>query len=195
MKDPGARSGGSRGLPANAGQSMTAALTAVSWTTQQDLGLGEWSEQGRRLGSIGRAAAWWIGDWLRYGNLKWGERYVRASRITGYDVQTLMNMAYVASRFEISQRREKLTWSHHAELAAVEASERDTWLDRVEQDRLSVRCLRDQVRRARVRPDAATPSPAAKPHVVCPECGCRFNRGVDVRLGSPDPDPDPDPGS
>ena len=44
----------------------------------------------------------------------YGERYELAAKVTGYDAQTLMNMFYVASRFEISRRREKLSFSRHA---------------------------------------------------------------------------------
>ena len=81
----------------------------------------DWLRQGGRLG-VGRpgAAGWWIGDWVRYGAATYGQRYAVATRVTGYNDQTLMNMVYVATRFEISRRRENLSWSHHAELAALD---------------------------------------------------------------------------
>ena len=152
-------------------------VTATCWLSETDLGMHEWAEQGRRLGVIGRGAGWWLGDWLRYGNERFGERYVRASRITGYDVQTLMNMVYVASRFEPDERREGLSWSHHAEVAAHEGEDRRRWLDLAESERLSVRCLREELRRAR-RIEAADPEPELEaevtPEIECPECGCRF---------------------
>ncbi|HEX8743548.1 MAG TPA: LmbU family transcriptional regulator [Thermoleophilaceae bacterium] len=157
------------------------ALTPVSWSPSADaLCFKDWVEQGRRLGVMGRGAAWWIGDWVQYGNVAYGERYVRAARITGYDVQTLMNMVYVASRFEISRRREKLSWSHHSELAAMEPQEQDRWLAHAERERLSVRDLREELRRDRHANRACDQHngrrrvaslPPAEP-VVCPECGC-----------------------
>ncbi|MDQ3935765.1 MAG: hypothetical protein M3340_14170 [Actinomycetota bacterium] len=124
-------------------------MTRTSWLPADEMALSEWVDHGRRLGVIGRGIGWWIGDWLRYGNMKWGERYVRAARITGYDVQTLMNMVYVASAYEPSQRRANLSFSHHAELAALSPQERERWLDQAEADRLSVRCLREELRRVR----------------------------------------------
>lgn len=148
-------------------------ITDVSWTAARDLDLETWTLQGKRLGSLGRAVKWWIGDWLRYGNVKWGERYVRAARITGYDVQTLMNIVYVASHFEVDERRGDLSWSHHAEIASVAPDERGAWLDRAETDRLSVRCLREELRRHRRAADAVEPA-TVKPELVCPECGCRI---------------------
>jgi hypothetical protein len=173
------------------------ALTPTAWSPEVVLGMREWADHGHRLGVIGRGAGWWIGDWVRYGNERFGERYVRASRITGYDVQTLMNMVYVASRFEPHQRRESLSWSHHAELAAVDPGERERWLDLAETQRLSVRCLREEMRRARrldraAEADTATAEAAATaiaeadadaaagqpdPQLVCPECGCKFAGG------------------
>ena len=160
-----------------------ATLSDVSWCAAADMSFAEWLEYGHRLGVMGRSAGWWIGDWLSYGNHAFGERYVRASRITGYDAQTLMNMAYVASRFDVSRRRGKLSWSHHAEIAAMEPEEQDYWLERAETDRLSVRCLREGIRRERLRKRAAeeaageacgTDPGDQPPDVVCPECGHVF---------------------
>jgi hypothetical protein len=62
--------------------------------------------------------------------------------VTGYDRQTLMNMVYVATRFETSRRRENLSWSHHAEVAGLDAAEQERWLERAGADRLTVRELR-----------------------------------------------------
>ena len=38
---------------------------------------------------------------------------MEASRITGLDAKTLRNIAYVAARFDLSRRRDKLTWTLH----------------------------------------------------------------------------------
>jgi hypothetical protein len=75
------------------------------------------------LGEIGRACQWWIGDWLNYGERAYGEKYAQGMAATGYELQTLTNMAWVAARVEISRRREILSWSHHAEVAALESDE------------------------------------------------------------------------
>lgn len=109
----------------------------------------EWAEAGRRLGAMGRCSQWGLGDWIRYGNAKFGERYAWAARVTAYDSQTLMNMVYVASRFEISRRRENLSWSHHETLAALQPDEQDYWLDRAIADHLSVSDLRLELRTSR----------------------------------------------
>jgi hypothetical protein len=169
----------------SAGRISHATLSDVSWNAAEGMSFAEWLAYGRRLGVMGRSAGWWIGDWLAYGNHAFGERYARASRITGYDAQTLMNMAYVASRFDASRRRAKLSWSHHAEIAAMEPDEQDHWLARAETDRLSVRCLRESVRRERLRrrveeeteapePRSAGEGAHSSPDMRCPECGFVF---------------------
>jgi hypothetical protein len=157
-----------------------ASLTPVSWIPTRDLDLAEWTAAGRRLGAIGRCGQWGLGDWIRYGNAKFGERYSRAARITGYDVQTLMNMVYVASRFTISRRRENLSWSHHETLAALDADAQEHWLDRAAAERLSISDLRlelrDWRRRARENVDGSgnfTEAPRKHESVLCPNCGAQ----------------------
>jgi hypothetical protein len=161
--------------PAGAGTS--GALMRVGWSPAADIDLAEWSAVGRRLGEIGRCSQWWLGDWINYGNVKFGERYSRAARLTGYDVQSLMNMVYVASRFEIYRRRENLSWSHHATVAALDVEGQEQWLTRASAEGLSVADLRVELRTQR-RALEESPGgsghaqPASDEHVlVCPNCG------------------------
>jgi hypothetical protein len=174
--------------------SARVAMNPVAWVARDELELSEWVGYGRRIGVTGRSAGWWIGDWLRYGNARFGERYVRAARTTGYDVQTLTNMVYVASRFAIARRRESLSWSHHAELAALDPEQQEHWLAFAAAEHLSVRDLRTELRNSRVlrpaekaederkqgrerrcvgkreRAGEIDAAPAATT-LVCPECG------------------------
>jgi hypothetical protein len=163
----------------------SAELTKVAWRPLAEMELSEWSAVGRRFGEIGRCSQWWVGDWIHYGNLKFGERYARAVKLTGYDVQSLMNMVYVASRFEVSRRRESLSWSHHAALAALDLASQERWLERAVREKLSVADLRVELRASR-RALGAPPRQARAPSagedqssrafpdaaaVVCPNCG------------------------
>jgi hypothetical protein len=150
----------------------------VAWAPDQDLEHPEWVRWGRRLGAMSRVSNWWVGDWLQYGASKWGEKYAEAARITGYDVKTLRNIAYVAKRFDLSRRRDKLTWSHHAEVAVLEPHKQDGWLDRAVADHLSVADLRTELRGSQRASRAAAddngepdPSDAQLPSMICPHCG------------------------
>lgn len=170
-----------------------ATVSPVAWQPKVDLDCADWIMHGKRLGSIGRGIAWWIGDWVNYGNAKFGEKYSRAAQITGYDVQTLMNMAYVASRFDPARRRVPLSWSHHAEVSSLEVADQDTLLAFAEQTNLSVRGLRDELRARGLKPDnrkkknsdnaeGKPPPDGAKDQAVCPNCGCRLvaDEGTDT---------------
>jgi hypothetical protein len=103
--------------------------------------------------------------------------YVEAARITAYDPKSLRNMRYVASRFDVSLRREDLTWSHHALLAGFEPAMQKHWLDRASHDRLSVEDLRIELRAAERSGRSSTKersSPTAREHrsvIMCPNCG------------------------
>ena len=145
-------------------------MTSVSWAAPNDLDLTEWLKQGHRIGMMGRSAGWWIGDWLRFGNAKYGEKYTQAKKITGYDVQTLMNMVWVASQIDVSRRREDLSWSHHMEVVAEDLPTQERLLDKAAAERLSVRNLRALIRLERnADPDrdgVSQPPPGER--VVCP---------------------------
>lgn len=167
----------------------------IAWTPSEDLDANEWATAGRRIGAVGRCIQWLLGDWIAYGNERFGERYARASKITGYDPQTLMNMVYVASRFEISRRRENLSWSHHETIAALDHDDQDRWLDQAEANRWSVADLRMMLRVSRregareeaeaegeppgasVLPEgsAVGPDVVASAATVCPKCGYRID--------------------
>jgi hypothetical protein len=168
---------GSNGLSAESRRS-TSGIRAVAWKPNENIEYDKWVLEGRRIGAMGRGSPWWMGDWLLYGEGRWGEKYTEAVRITGYDKKSLRNMRYVASRFELSLRRDSLHWSHHALLAAFELDEQKYWLDRAVADRLSVDDLRIELRSAQrggysAADDDREPdqSDGQAPSMVCPHCG------------------------
>jgi hypothetical protein len=190
------------GLPATQSSPTGAGLSPVAWIPPNELEFDDWCRYGARLGVAGRGSAWWIGDWLSYGVVAYGQRYTVAVRVTGYDHQTLMNMVYVAKRFEASRRRPTLSWSHHAELAPLEITEQELWLDRACSRRLTVRALRAELalahggREARSKPHPCRGdhdlAPSGSRHeerqetagreqgFVCPNCGVTLQRPNDV---------------
>jgi hypothetical protein len=153
-------------------------ISAVGWSAAGRVDYPEWAREGRRIGLICRASPWWIGDWLLYGTAKWGETYTAAARITGYDPKTLRNIRYVASRFDLSLRKDELTWSHHALLASLDRDRRRRWLERASRERLSVEDLRTELaaernRRLRERRRGHALAGPRVRVVTCPNCGDR----------------------
>jgi hypothetical protein len=138
---------------------------------------------------VTRCNQWWLGDWVRYGAEKWGEKYTQAAKITGYDPRSLANMASIAAAFDSSRRRDDLTWSHHVAVAGLPAGEQERWLDRAAAEGLSVADLRTELRAA---PKHGKRAPAAEgagieaaahervgedgvePEILCPQCGYRL---------------------
>jgi hypothetical protein len=153
----------------------SSALSKIAWVPRRDLDHADWLATGRRLGAIGRCSQWWIGDWIRYGTSRWGEKYAEAARVTGYDVASLRNMAWVASRFDLSLRNDKLTWSHHVLLAPFEPETQREWLRRASEERLSVADLRLELRvlreGGRKSSENVTETRDAGDVAVCPHCG------------------------
>jgi ssDNA-binding Zn-finger/Zn-ribbon topoisomerase 1 len=150
----------------------------IAWTPPDGLDRPAWISQGRHLGALSRKSNWWVGDWLRFGATKWGEKYALAAKITGHDTHSLENMVYVASHVHISLRRENLSWSHHFLVAALEPKEQAYWLDRATECKFSVNDLRIELRAAQRRLKAGSDGPdetsGTSDVVVCPQCGFRI---------------------
>jgi hypothetical protein len=156
-------------------------INPVAWMASGEIDYHDWVFEGRRIGAMGRGSPWWVGDWLLYGTARWGERYTEAVKITGYDGKSLRNMRYVASSFDLSLRRDILSWSHHALLAAFDPDEQKHWLDRAVADKLSVDDLRVELRSARRGGYSTSSHEDESPcvseeatEVVCPACGHEF---------------------
>jgi hypothetical protein len=107
-----------------------------------------WKALGPKLSTRINATAWWLGDWLTFGQAMYGRRYRDAIAMTGLDYQTLRNYAVVARRFDLSRRRYNLSFQHHAELCALTDAEQDQWLDLAAANGWSKQQLRRQVREA-----------------------------------------------
>ena len=112
--------------------------TSTSLSLPETLTFEQWEEIGAELANRARKLNWWIGDWWAAGHHRYGERARLAARgLFGKEFKTLANIASVCRAFEPSRRREHLSWSHHAEAAALSAPAADMLLDLAERDRLS----------------------------------------------------------
>ncbi|WP_150246481.1 LmbU family transcriptional regulator [Nocardiopsis quinghaiensis] len=105
-----------------------------------------WQRIGNQIFVISDASAWWLGDWLIYGQEYYPDRYKTAIAKTSLDYQTLRNYAWVARKFSAARRREKLSFQHHAEVASLSETEQEIWLTRAEQWKWSRNELRRRIR-------------------------------------------------
>jgi len=125
--------------------------TPVSLTLPVDLKFEEWCDIGGTLGRARNSLQWLIGDWWRYGD-QYGHDLAQQVDQWGLAFHTCQNYASVCSSFEISRRRENLSFRHHAEVAALAPQEADELLDWCvlgKNERRSTLELRREVKRRR----------------------------------------------
>lgn len=118
---------------------------SASLDLPEGLEYAEWQEVGTVIHRAEKAVMWWIGDWLAYGEKRYGETYAKAQDISGYELGTLKNAKYVAQRVEKSRRRDFLSWKHHQEVSPLSPSQQDKWLDIAEANNLSAAKLRREI--------------------------------------------------
>lgn len=127
-------------------------VTSTGLALPDDLSFDQWKQVGDCLLQMEHAVQWMIGDWLRFGESRYGGKYVEAERMTGLAYGTLANIKQVADRFDFSRRRENVPWSFHAEVAALPPEQADALLDQAESEGLSRTKFRAAANRARNAP-------------------------------------------
>lgn len=100
--------------------------------TDPDMTYERYTALGFFLGKVNRSCAFWIGDWLNFGEEVFGHYVAQAAEATGLAPQTLANRASVCRHIPPSQRRAALPFGVHAEVAYLEPNERIRWLDKAE---------------------------------------------------------------
>ncbi len=102
----------------------------------------EWLLAGTFINNADKSVHFWIGDWLNYGEERWGQMYEQAIERTGFDYGTLADDKYVASRVNFSVRTEKLSFTHHRLVAPHTPQEQKILLAKAEEMGLSVKQFR-----------------------------------------------------
>lgn len=145
-----------RNLPATVGLTITdesgemvpivdVEMTETQWTPLGDMAYEQWELAGAQLQKMGRAWQFWCGDWLNYGEARYGEKYTQAISTTDFAKQTLLNVASISKRVPPERRRGALSFSHHEAVAALPPAEQDRFLDEAERDGLTVKRLRSRI--------------------------------------------------
>lgn len=118
----------------------------------------EWQATGEKLCRTERVLNWWIGDWWAAGHHRYGERAkVAAEGIFGLSFKSLAQYASVCRSFESSRRLEHLSFSHHAEVAALPTEEADALLERAESEGMATRAIRVEAMKRKVALGLFTP--------------------------------------
>ena len=131
-------------------------LTRTALVMPEDMTFDEWADLGDRLERMSEGVMWWVGDWWRTGQQRYGERAKHAAESGRWSFQTFADAGWVAAKFETSRRREVLPFSHHREVAALPEPVADELLDKAEAERWTREELRQQVREVRRSDRVAT---------------------------------------
>lgn len=121
-------------------------LSTTSANFKPETDFKDWLEAGRKLCEVSACSLWWIGDWLNYGEAKWGKKYEAAVEVIGYDYVTLKAAAWVARSIKVSTRIQSLSWSHHREVASEEIKDKAKWLRKAQENNWTVSELRRAIR-------------------------------------------------
>lgn len=96
-----------------------------------------------------RAGNCWLGDHLNYGEYAYGEKYAQAlpAPYSGYNLDSIRNIASVCRRVPISLRNDSVSWSHLVAVAPYEHDVIERLLDMTVRHRWTVRQLYAFVKR------------------------------------------------
>ena len=131
-------------------------VSAIAWDSvalhiPEGTSFAEWAELGRTLQQMEKSVMWWIGDWLRFGERKYGETYTQALEATGYSKASLQDAKWVACVYETSERSEGLSWCHHRDAASLPPADRAEILARAAAEGLSTRETKSLVKQEKNR--------------------------------------------
>lgn len=121
-------------------------LTKTSLIFKRDITKEEWMDGFNSLKKIEGCIQFWIGDFLAYRNQKWG-MYDDIAEETGYDKNTLRQYKQVSEQIKSDTRVSDLGYSHHREVASLTPEKQTEFLNKAVEEKLSVRELREEIRK------------------------------------------------
>lgn len=128
--------------------------TPTGLLLDDDVSFEEWQAIATSFGKALNAAAWCIGDWLVYGERKWGKQLLmegeafdpaKPNRIpshafdaavaaTNLDRQTLSQYASVCRAIPHGSRRDGISFAHHRLLSSLPEPKREEWLSLIDSE-------------------------------------------------------------
>jgi hypothetical protein len=144
-------------LPAELPETKALATQIFSTSTYSlnlpdDLSLEQYVGLAPRFGLMAKCMLWWAGDYLVYGERKFGEKHRDAmDNLTGilagyYSRGSLTSASWVSRNITPKERRPELTWNHHLLVAKIkDRHERKHWLDRAVSEKLSTRDMAQEM--------------------------------------------------
>jgi hypothetical protein len=109
------------------------------------ISLPEWMDLMSILKSVVDRGQFWLGDAMRFGVGKFGEKAYQIAEATHREYGTLANYQSVATHVPPENRNKNLSFSHHQAIAKLDVKDQKKYLDLAEKKKLSVSKLREVV--------------------------------------------------
>ena len=120
--------------------------TTGLYLTDPDITYQQLEAVGGLLGRMHQSLRFAIGDYLHMLENRFPEQFSQGAEVLGISEEGMREYLRVSEKVPRSIRREKLSWSHHRAVAALEPPEQREWLERAETERLSHHQLRDRLK-------------------------------------------------
>jgi N6-adenosine-specific RNA methylase IME4 len=152
---------------------------AMGLLASETLTLSQWEDAGHALGAVSAKLNWYIGDWLGackgetwgYGDLE------ETCKKFELNYQTARNAKSVCDSFELSRRRDNLTFTHHQEVQGREdADELLDWCEKTSVPK-TIKDLREEKRKRNNLALVAKDLPAGKYNVIYADPPWQYNSG------------------
>lgn len=129
------------------GEAMPGLVRENAYVLPPTISFERWRQVGANLQQMQRSVNWWAGDWLRFGEERWGEEaYQAVAEITGHGDEALKQAVWVSSKFPEGTRVTELSWAHHRTVSALGPDDRAEMLQQALSERLSTRELLTRVK-------------------------------------------------
>lgn len=101
----------------------------------------DWQVVGDFLKFLDGSIQWMVGDWLLFGEKRYGSRYTAAMKATGMAKKTIANSIWVARKIPKERRRPSLSFGHHTRVAALPVKKQEALLNRAVKEGLGITAL------------------------------------------------------
>ena len=130
----------------------------------------EWKKIGSGLTIINGSVQVWIGDWARFGEKKGfytdTKTYDEISEITGYSKKSIREFKYVADHIPSSIRMDDNSFGHLQLVASLSPEKQESFLKKASEEKLSVRDLREEIRKDDVKFTDSVEMPTGKYQII-----------------------------
>lgn len=139
-------------------------LTQVGLKLPTTITAEQYEAVGAMLGKADQAIQWAIGDWIAYGEARFGEESYQYIESLGISEASRSQHVLVATHIPVERRREELTWSHHRAVHHMEEDEQDRWLQLAVENDWPKYELMHKIKESRT--SGSSPEPPGRSYVV-----------------------------